>query len=42
MAMQSLSVRAVLNGVALISIVLAVSCASTGLAVARQRLGSSR
>ena len=42
MAAQSLSVRAVLNGAALISILLAVTCASTGLAIARQRLGSSR
>jgi hypothetical protein len=35
-----LGLRAVLQGVALISILLAVSCASSGLAIARKRISS--
>ncbi len=42
MAARGATVRGVLNAVALISILVAATCASSGLAVARQRLGSSR
>lgn len=41
-ATQGLGVRAVLQGVALVSILLAVGCASSGLAFARQRLVAPR